>query len=70
MSHKFTGAVFLIIGVTPFVGMASAIKKEDGFTIDLYNYLKEETEKLGIPVQYINLSPFLVRQWDTLQQIT
>lgn len=46
------------IGVTPFVGMASAIKKEDGFNIDLYNCLKEETEKLGIPVRNINLKPF------------
>jgi predicted ferric reductase len=46
------------IGVTPFVGMASSIKKESSFNIDLYNCLKEETEKLGIPVRNINLKPF------------
>ncbi len=46
------------IGITPFVGMSKAITSENDFSIDLYNCLKDENEKLGIAVKNVNLKPF------------
>lgn len=47
------------IGVTPFIGMAKGLETDLNFNVDLYYCLKDETEKLGLPLKRANLKLFL-----------
>jgi predicted ferric reductase len=46
------------IGITPFIGMAKGIEKDQGFSTDLYCCYKDESEKIGIPIKSANLKIF------------
>lgn len=47
------------IGITPFIGMAKGLETDPNFNVDLYYCLKDETEKLGLPLKRANLKLFL-----------
>lgn len=46
------------IGITPFIGMAEGLKKNNNYKVDLYYCLKDVSEKLGIPVSTVNIKAF------------
>lgn len=46
------------IGITPFIGMSKEIDTKSNINIDLYCCLKDESEKLGIPMKNVNLHMF------------
>ncbi len=46
------------IGITPFIGMAKGIEKDEGFETDLYCCYKDESEKIGIPIKKAKLKVF------------
>lgn len=46
------------IGITPFIGMTKGLENDSGFNVDLYCCLKDETEKLGIPIKHASLKTF------------
>lgn len=47
------------IGITPFIGMAKGLENDPNFNVDLYYCLKDETEKLGLPLKRADLKLFL-----------
>ena len=46
------------IGITPFIGMVKGLTEKYQFDIDLYYCIKDESEKIGVPVPKIHLKSF------------